>query len=194
MLPDTQRRPVSGEMMTPGRGRTSRTSLATMGVDALPLAPKPAHGGASAKTRGLGILERYPGSLQAARAGAMFWICGSALAFCAFWISGGHSILPEGSLTKSAGVTITNVETRVEESAGRAVLVVDGEARNNGAMDRAMPTILVAVTGQAGTVTRYQISGGGARVAADGTYLFSSRLRVSPEGVQSVAVTLKPAD
>ncbi|WP_312797891.1 hypothetical protein [Tianweitania sp.] len=142
----------------------------------------------------LGVLQNQPQPAGSRRGGAVFWTAGLTLVASAFWISGGHALVPSSfAMGAQPKLAIAHVESRVETHAELSTLMVDGEARNSGTDAAAMPPIAIAVTALDGAVTRYTLSTNAQPVAAGDLYLFSSRLRVPPGGVRSVAVTLQPA-
>lgn len=200
MSADPTRRPVSGEIMTgAARHASARAPFDVVDAEVLDVSPsreRPAPAFASAEqTMGLTMLGRANADPVSRRAGAVFWTFGLALAASAFWVSGGHALMrSEAPLAAAGKLEIAHVETRIDTTAGRTTLVVDGEARNGTSTKHAVPPIGIAVTGHDGKVTRYTLSTGGEQVAANDIYLFSSRLRVPPEGVKSVAVTLQPVE
>jgi hypothetical protein len=199
MAAKPKRRPVSGEIMTGAAIGTSRAPLDVVNAELLESATtagmsRPAFATTRTAT-GLTMLSRAMEPPTSRRAGTLFWIGGVALAVSAFWLSGGHALVAARLPTIPGGqMVIAHVETLIDGSAGRTTLVVDGEAKNTGSNMQTMPPIAIAVTGHDGTITRYTLSAGNSPVAAGETYLFSSRLRVPPEGVKSVAVTLQPVD
>ncbi|MBS9722517.1 hypothetical protein JYU29_17620 [Tianweitania sp. BSSL-BM11] len=141
------------------------------------------------------VLQNQPQPKTAQRGGMLFWTAGLTLIASAFWISGGHTLAPGAfAMGSPVKLAIAHVESRVQTHTGHSTLMVDGEARNDGTSVAAMPPIAITVTGPDGAVTHYTLSTNAQPVAAGDLYLFSSRLRVPPGGVKSVAVTLKPAE
>ena len=139
------------------------------------------------------VLQSQP--VTEGRGGALFWMAGVMLVLSAFWVSGGHALAPSAfAMGSPPKLAIAHVESRVQTQAERSMLMVDGEAKNGGTSPAAMPPIAIAVTALDGAITHYTLSTNAQPVPAGDLYLFSSRLRVPPGGVKSVAVTLQPAD
>jgi len=165
-------------------------------ISAIPELPRSSFGSPRpASSFGFQVLEGAQADKGSPRAGALFWSAGLALAFSAFWISGGHALALSAAPVVAPGkLAITQVETETKTVNGRTTLAVDGEAHNGTVTVQHMPPIGIAVTGSDGTVTRYTLSTNADQIAAGEIYLFSSRLRVPPSGVKSVSVELQPAD
>ena len=141
------------------------------------------------------MLKAQPQQAASSRGGTLFWTAGLTLIASAFWISGGHALAPNGvSAGVSPKLALAHVQSRVQTHAEYSTLMVDGEARNEGASSASMPPIAIVVTALDGAVTRYTLSTNAQPVPAGDLYLFSSRLRVAPGGVRSVAVAFQPAD
>ena len=125
----------------------------------------------------------------------LFWGLGLLLVGLAFWISGGHALLPRGGPAPGAApktpLSIADVTSRVETRDGRAVLFVDGRASNGGAEALALPPIAIAVTANDGRVTRYRLSTRDTELKPGDRYSFSSRLEAPESGVRTVSVAFE---
>ena len=67
-------------------------------------------------------------------------LLGIGLAVAAFWVSGGHALVRGspfiGADTPHSALRISGVTSRVDDSGARPILLVDGEAANDGASSR----------------------------------------------------------
>jgi hypothetical protein len=127
------------------------------------------------------------------RGGPLFWTAGLALAFAAFWVSGGHALIRQASLfaagqAESSVLSITGVTSHVDSSGEKPVLFVDGEAGNDGISTAALPPLEIRVTGEDGGVTRYRLGTSDRALAPGQRFAFSSRLDVPRNGVHAVSV------
>lgn len=197
---DATPRSVSGEIMTAGvRRGLPKPVRHIVEAEILEMTPAPLSRAAPAmpalQDPKLDLLKGQTQPSASRRGGALFWTAGITLVVSAFWISGGHALAPNGfAIGAPTKLAIAHVESRVETHAELSTLMVDGEAKNEGATAASMPPIAIAVTALDGAITRYTLSTNAQPVAAGDLYLFSSRLRVPPGGVRSVAVTFQPAE
>lgn len=201
-------RPVSGEIMAAGSRDTCaqvpQRDLADI-VDAdfevLPAGPADGESGAaqaafpdqSAVTEGMDMLclagTRQPAPRS--RGGAAFWLAGVALAAAAFWVSGGHAVLRASALPFSgpgASFRIAEINSRVDLSGQRPVLLVDGAAVNDGSGTSELPPIDVSIATNDGRMLHYRLGTGAALVAPGARWDFSSRLDVPMNGIRTVTV------
>ncbi len=119
------------------------------------------------------------------------WL-GIGLAVAAFWVSGGHALVrgsPFLAAAPHSALRISGVTSRVDASGARPILLVDGEAANDGASIDHLPSLGIAVTGNDGLITRYRLGTSGRPMAPGETFAFSSRLDVPKNGVKTVSVT-----
>jgi len=144
---------------------------------------------------GMAMLRRdTPSPLhgRAARGGPIFWTAGLGLVMAAFWVSGGHALvrgLPLFSQQDTgAALSISGVTSWVDGSGSRPVLLVDGEAGNDGAAAVPLPPLDIKVTGNDGLVTRYRLGTSGRPLGPGERFAFSSRLEVPRNGVTAVSV------
>ena len=199
MRTDATSRFVSGEIMTAGvRRGLAKPVREVIDAEIIEVADEPWPPSISlyptSPDHQLAMLKRQPQRPASSRGGAVFWTGGLALAASVFWIAGGHALAPAGLSMSAPALAIAHVESRVVTHAQHSTLMVDGEAENKGESPASMPPIAIAVTALDGAVTRYTLSTNAQPVAAGDFYLFSSRLRVPPGGVRSVAVTFQPAE
>jgi hypothetical protein len=174
----------------------STSPRAALGIADAPKSPEtpPSIGTAAAPSVGMDMLRRNRASAapsKPARGGPLFWAVGIGLVAAAFWVSGGHALIsdaPFGAGTPSA-LTISAVTSRVDASGSRPILLVDGQAANNGASVEHLPALEIAVAGNDGHVTRYRLGTSGRPMASGETFAFSSRLDVPKNGVKTVSVT-----
>lgn len=128
----------------------------------------------------------------AARGGPIFWIAGVGGALAAFWVSGGHALVRQAPFLSGNGVsalTISDVTSRVDASGPNPVLLVDGEAANDGAQPAQLPPLEIRVTGKDGRLTRYTLGTSDRSLASGERFGFASRLDVPKNGVRTVLVT-----
>lgn len=203
-------RPVSGEIMTAASLARNGTLMAADVVDAdfVVLGPDagtrfdraPSHTTADAVEpapllNGMGMLrkgEATADTRSASRGGPLFWSCGIAAALLAFWISGGHALFREDAFfgtDDKAALSISGVSSRVDSSGLKPVLLVDGEAGNDGMVAAVLPPLEIRVTGNDGRVTRYGLGTSGRTLPPGERFAFSSRLDVPRNGVTAVSVT-----
>ncbi|MBL8583520.1 MAG: hypothetical protein JNL61_15015 [Rhizobiaceae bacterium] len=200
-------RPVSGEIMTSTLPHARQAQAYPDVVDAVYETVEPARRPQDAPAQvtpdsrppatGLGSLRgdaAEPRSIRGRRAGAAFWTGGLASAALAFWVSGGHALFDLGAMAPTAsagngGLRIAGLSSSVEPAASRSVLLVDGEAVNDGTEARPLPPLSIAVTGLDGSVTRYRLGTSGRSLGEGERFAFSGRFEVPKEGVQTVSVT-----
>lgn len=204
-------RPVSGEIMTGPReqpaGGIFRAAAPCAGdivdadyitLDAAPAIRSPAENGAKqpsppamdgmAILLGSGPVRARPFSRPG---GPAFWLGGLGVAAASFWMAGGHALVSDGMLLRTApqsALSLSAVTSRIDDSGARALLFVDGEAGNDGAAAAHMPPLEIRVTGEDGRITRYRL-GTLDRILGPGErFAFSGRVEVPRNGVKSVSV------
>ena len=216
MADATRPRAVSGEIMTdPPEGKAGgalpdvdiagdvidaeyislpRTELGALDSSRSP-EPALVIGSAAAPSAGMDMLRRSEpeaASRKPARGGPLFWASGVALALAAFWVSGGHTLVrgePFAAFeAPQSALRISGVTSRVDASGARAILLVDGEAANDGQAVEHLPGLEIAVTGNDGLVTRYRLGTSGRPLTSGETFAFSSRLNVPKNGLKAVSV------
>jgi len=200
----TKPRLVSGEIMTgPAPGREARpdahdiidVEFETLARDRAVERGQQRLSAGTVSLEGLSSLRTAPASPspRSRQGGPVFWGVGSMLVAGAFWVSGGHSVLHGASAAHAPDRTgmlrIADVRSRVDHSGNRPVLLVDGEAANDGQNAATLPPIEIRVTGPSGNVTRYKLGTAERLLASGGHFAFSSRLEVPKDGVTSVLVT-----
>lgn len=199
-------RSVSGEMMTgrPTQDRGAAERGDVIDADYVEVMPElrpanPADDAApppGAARTGMAMLNRRenPGRLRVpTRGGPLFWLAGGLAAFGAFWVSGGHAMMPVGQLFSTepdaADLQIGNVRSRAEAIEGVEALVVDGDIRNEGEISGRVPPLAVQVLSQQGETTVYRLGTLRTPLAPGAKYSFSGRLDMPNDGVKTVSVT-----
>ncbi len=204
-------RPVSGEIMTAASSARNGSAVAADVVDAdfIVLGPdSPTQFDRSPPQApvevvepaplldGMGMLrkgETAPEMHNASPGGPLFWSGGVLIALLAFWVSGGHVLFHENAFFGPGRVTsalsISGVSSRVDSSGHRPVLLVDGEAGNDGMEAAELPPLEIRVTGNDGRITRYGLGTSGRTLPPGERFAFSSRLDVPRNGVTAVSVT-----
>ncbi len=217
MAAQTMARPVSGEIMTgpdesDARGmRPPPAGLSHDIVDAdfVTLSGKPRHpsgddeiakacspaaGLQAVRTQGMAVLRKgspSPARPFSTRGGPAFWLTGILIAATAFWIGGGHALVMDMAMFQDApqtALSISAVTSRVDDSGARPLLLVDGEAGNDGAGAAEVPPLEIRVTGEDGRITRYRLGTSGRLLAPGERFSFSGRVEVPRSGVKSVSV------
>lgn len=197
---DDRARPVSGEIMSGGPARDTRPralqDVADAQYETLPLAggePSMPLAPSGAITSGMDFLKRGTAAGRAARRGGpLFWLCGLLAVALAFWIAGGHALVGRaGAPAPKTPLAIADVASRVESHGGRGVLFVEGRAENRGGRALPLPPIEIAVTDNAGGVTRYRLGTRGTELKPGDRYSFSSRLEAPGSGVKTVSVAFE---
>jgi len=217
MAAQTMARPVSGEIMTgpdedDARGmRPLPAGLSHDIVDAdfVTLSAQPhraPHHDAAAKDcsaatglqpaqmQGMAVLRKdRPSHARpfSTRGGPAFWLAGILIAGTAFWIGGGHALVMDMEMFREApqtALSISAVTSRVDDSGARPLLLVDGEAGNDGAGATEVPPLEIRVTGEDGRITRYRLGTSGRSLAPGERFSFSGRVEVPRSGVTSVSV------
>jgi hypothetical protein len=213
MADEAKPRAVSGEIMTdaaegaPGRAASAAdiidadyislpADLRTESLAAAPKAREPAAiiGSATSPSAGMDMLRRKETPApKSTRGGPLFWTLGLGLVLAAFWVSGGHALVRDlsffGTEAPRSALRISGVTSRIDSSGARAVLLVDGEAANDGQGVEHLPPLEIAVTGNDGLVTRYRLGTSGRPLAPGETFAFSSRLDAPKNGVKAVSVS-----
>ncbi len=204
-------RPVSGEIMTAASSARNGSAVAADVVDAdfIVLSPdSPTQFDRSPPQApvevvepapllyGMGMLrkgETAPEMHNASPGGPLFWSGGVAIALLAFWVSGGHVLFHENAFfgpdRATTALSISSVSSRVDSSGHRPVLLVDGEAGNDGMEAAELPPLEIRVTGNDGRITRYGLGTSGRTLPPGERFAFSSRLDVPRNGVTAVSVT-----
>ena len=110
----------------------------------------------------------------------------------AFWVSGGHTLVRgipfAATEAPRSALRISGVTSRVDSSGARPILLIDGEAANDGTSTEHLPALEIAVTGNDGLITRYRLGTSGRPLSPGDTFAFSSRLDVPKNGVKTVSV------
>jgi len=164
--------------------------------------PITAIGTAAAPVQGLDSLRKDEATARPrgpVRGGPVFWVVGLGLAAGAFWVSGGHALVRQAPFVGETGPSeplasplhIVDVVSRVEEHGGRSILFVEGKALNDDRTERMLPRLEIGVTGNDGTVMRYNLGTTVEPLAPGAAFAFSSRLEAPKEGVRSVSVTFQ---
>lgn len=152
-----------------------------------------------AESSGMDMLKRAGVADTGSRnqkAGPVFYLVGTAVALAAFWVSGGHTLMPvvsamNGEQASGEFLRITGVDSRVETRNGKSVLFVDGEIFNPGMRQAVLPDVSINVLDHRGRTTRYYLGTNHRRIDAGDRFDFSSRVHVPKDGVKSVSVTLQ---
>ncbi|MCT7377335.1 hypothetical protein [Chelativorans salis] len=206
------RAPVSGEIIVEGEpaagGPGPLDAVSSPFVDIVEaeyetLAPRPAAGAASAMVAtvpptGLDMLRRgaYHTSERRLSLGSSAFCAFVLLAVAgAFWVSGGHAALdhvsPMWAQSSASALRIVELESRIESTGGSALLLIDGEAVNEGGATERLPDLSVNVLDMEGHTTHYFLGTSGKQLAAGDRFAFSSRLAAPKDGVKSVSVTFR---
>lgn len=130
-------------------------------------------------------------SPRSPRGGPAFWAAGISLAAMAFWISGGHAIVRSYAVpapSQTDQLRLSEINSRVDVSGRRPVLLVDGVAINDGPSAAALPPIDISVAGEDGKILRYRLGTAGAPVEPGARWDFSSRLDLPMNGIRTVTV------
>lgn len=93
----------------------------------------------------------------------------------------------------SPAVRIASLTSRVDTSGEKPLLVVDGEAVNDGDSVHAVPTLSIRVRDKDGRTKQYFLGTNDRLLDPGGHFAFSSRLPAPKHGVESVSVTLGEA-
>ncbi|MBZ9678326.1 hypothetical protein [Mesorhizobium sp. ES1-1] len=209
MAEDQTARPVSGEIMTDAvavaaAGRLTPAASDVIDADFMVmtrLGPSAEETASQSRAivppaiEGMEMLRKPDAPAERAppsRGGPIFWIAGVGGALAAFWVSGGHALVRQATFVSGAKVsalTISGVTSRVDTSGPNPVLVVDGEAANDGAKPAQLPPLEIRVTGKDGHLTRYTLGTSGRSLASGERFGFASRLDVPKNGVRTVLVT-----
>jgi hypothetical protein len=120
--------------------------------------------------------------------GLLFWTCGIALAAAAFWISGGHALATSYLNAEAAPVRIATLNSHIEDSGRRPMLLVDGEVVNVSTGNATVPPLEIQVTSGNGRLTSYKLGTAGSLLPSGGIFPFSGRLDLPNDGVKSVTV------
>jgi hypothetical protein len=123
--------------------------------------------------------------------GAAFLTLGIGLAAIAFWMLGGHTLVTSATRPQAlhAALTLMGVTSRVDSTGNNPILLIDGEAGNDGGTFATVPPIEIRVASLDGSVTRYKLGTSSPVIGPGERFAFSSRLEVPKNGVKSVSVT-----
>lgn len=199
-------RSVSGKMMAAGDlsgyGRSDHADV--IDADYVEVTPElrrvhPVEdvAGAPVTRMGMAMLDRREGAMLpqrgTTRGGPLFWLAGGLAIVAAFWVSGGHAMMPVTSLLSAArdapDLQIANVRSRAEAIEGIEALLVDGDIRNEGEIAGRVPALAVQVLSQQGETTIYRLGTLRTPLAPGSKYSFSGRLDMPMDGVKTVLVT-----
>lgn len=151
---------------------------------------------ASAGFGGMAMLQRRADAAVrqgATRGGPLFWFAGGLAVLGAFWVSGGHAMMPVAGLfsaaPEAADLQIANVRSRAETVEGIEALLIDGDIRNDGEISGKVPALAVHVQSQDGATTVYKLGTLRTPLAPGAKYSFSGRLDMPKDGVKTVSVT-----
>jgi hypothetical protein len=184
---------VDAEFVTLDPGERSDRS-----ADEIFLRPTAADAADMPQLDGMDMLRRHANrALPAAnpnRASPSFWVAGVIVAAAAFWIAGGHAVVRPAiaamdSAPPESGLRIASVVSQVDRSGNRPVLLIDGQAVNDGVETAAVPPLDIQVISPAGGLTRYKLGTAGRPLDSGQTFAFSSRLDLPKDGVKTVFVT-----
>ena len=142
---------------------------------------------------GMGMLRKPEAApARSSRGGPMFWIAGVGIALVSFWVSGGHALVRQSPFLATAepasALTISGVTSRIDASGLKPVLLVDGEAANDGAGRETLPPLEIRVTDNNSNIIRYRLGTSNRSLAPGERFGFSSRLDVPKDGVKTVSV------
>jgi hypothetical protein len=123
--------------------------------------------------------------------GAAFWTMCIGLAAVAFWMFVGHSLVAgiNKPQTLHSALTLIGVTSRVDTTGNNPILLIDGEAGNDGGTFAIVPPLEIRVASMDGSVTRYKLGTSSPTIGPVERFAFSSRLEVPKNGVKSVSVT-----
>ncbi|MGN6771985.1 MAG: hypothetical protein ACTHJQ_19380 [Rhizobiaceae bacterium] len=209
-------RPVSGEIMTdasaPAIGVSARPTGDVIdaefetimpGIPASPAAERPSTRFTvqAPEIAGMDVLKRTevpPRRPRGQPGGPAFWTFGLCLTALAFWVSGGHALLPSVHLpvflASAPTLKIASVHTSIEKIDGHAILFVDGSAANETGRTIEVPPLAISVEDEDGRITRFFLGTRDREVAAGEIFAFSSRLEVPKDGIKSVSVSFDRQD
>ncbi|MCO6387156.1 hypothetical protein [Aliihoeflea sp. 40Bstr573] len=133
---------------------------------------------------------------QAKAGPLLFWSTVVLAVFLVFWIAGGHRLVldPLAETIRNSpaqALQIEDVASRIERHEGRAFLVVDGAARNNGGEPLLLPSIVISVAETDGPTLRYYLETNQVVLGPGQAHDFSSRLDAPSKGVASVSITFQ---
>ena len=189
-------RPVSGEVLSASAAAVAGGAPAGDIVDAefetvlnrtgtvAPTLP-------AARATGMELLRR-PSRPASAGLSRPFLFGTTFLALGAFWMAGGHDLaaamlVPQASVP-AAAIRIAHVSSRIEDAGAGALLLVDGEAANDGSAAAPLPSLELRVTATDGRLLRYRLGTAEHSMAPGAIFAFSSRLEVPKNGVKTVSV------
>lgn len=146
-----------------------------------------------AQPAGMAMLDPEASSFAGARAergSPLFWTAGLALVAMAFWAAGGHALIRSAApaAPPASELRIASFNSRIDDSGVRPMLVIDGEAVNEGRAAAPLPSLEIQVTSGNGATTRYKLGTAGASLAAGNSFPFSGRLDLPKHGVKTVSV------
>ncbi|KFB08905.1 hypothetical protein [Nitratireductor basaltis] len=128
--------------------------------------------------------------------GLVFWVAGALVAFCAFWMAGGHQLpsLVAGALQQQrSDLRLESISSRILPAGEgqREVVLVEGMVENSGHDVAAVPGLVITLASGDGRKTHHYLGTNESQLAAGGRIAFSGRLAAPKEGVQSVSVTFQ---
>ncbi len=113
---------------------------------------------------------------------------------CAFWFSGGYSLLSPPGEKPAAAETLKHVRIDGLESrtftlgAGKRIVLVNGTVVNDGAMPAGVPPLQVKISDASGASKRYVFGTSRSALGGGESFQFSYRLDAPESGVDNVAV------
>ncbi|MBO6903044.1 MAG: hypothetical protein JJ864_17035 [Rhizobiaceae bacterium] len=212
MSDERMARPVSGEIMTDSRhdeaGRRRPHADDVIDADFETILPSSQPRAEERGSSGAAVGAAQPGMdmLRTAErserrnGGPVFWVCGLALVFGAFWVSGGHAIVSRDDDARGAAaltepfnqpLRIVDVVSRIDRRGERSFLLVDGAVANPGDRPALVPSLAITVTGLDGHETYYYLGTDEKALAPGQRFAFSSRLHAPDGGVKTVTVDFR---
>lgn len=197
-------RPVFGEIMTgpassASAGRFTPVDALDADYESVPK-PRPDMGSprlpAAPALHGMNMLSQGKATTSPRRAwrgGPLFWTAGLGVVLIAFWVAGGHALIRPlfsvGDAQAANSLNLSAVTSRVDVSGENPVLLIDGEAGNDGNEAIPLPPIAISVKDNVGATIRYTLGTSRHTLKPGESFAFSSRLEAPRNGVKSVSVT-----
>ncbi len=125
--------------------------------------------------------------------GPVFWGLAVTLVASAFWISGGHALLT-GSGAARGALVIADVQARPGDNPAAGFMLIEATVENRGTASHRIPPVIINIEGDNGNSRQFRLPARAGNLAPGAHHLFSGRVPMPKNGVDTVSVKLGSAE